>query len=143
MHDENQTTDQLNSLGLLRDYLLPNLLKEDEEDILYWAGKELARSFTIETIDELAERMRSLFAGTLEETKKTKHTVTYSFSGPFVHHRLTSKTAPHFSLEAGFLAEAYQRLTGNYTESTYDIQNKQSQVTFLLQSDHHVSLDEN
>lgn len=142
MHNDNPTTNQLDSLSLLRDYLLPNLLKDDEEDILYWAGKELARSFTIETSDELTERMLTLFSGVLEETKKTKHAVYYSFSGPFIHHRLTSKATPSFSLEAGFLAEAHQRITGTYTEASYEIQTKQDRVTFHLQSDHHVAVND-
>ncbi len=141
MHDENPITDQLSSLSLLRDHLLPNLLKDDEEAILYWAGKELARSFRLNSLEELAEQIQPLFSGRLEKIKESKHTVLYSFSGPLIRHRLTSKKTPNFSLEAGFLAEAYQHITGTYTEATFEIQLKQSLVIFHLQSDQHVTLD--
>lgn len=134
-------TDPLTSISLLRDNLLPNLLKEDEKDILYWAGKELARAIHFDTLDDLSEKMATLFSGHLDQKKITKHTVRYHFSGPLVQHRLSSQKDPNFSLEAGFLAESYQQLTGTYTESTYDIDVKHSVVLFNLQSDQHVTLD--
>ncbi|MFO8069963.1 MAG: DUF2507 domain-containing protein [Alkalibacterium sp.] len=143
MHSNNQAPDPLKSISFLRDHLLPNLLKDDEKDILYWAGKELARSSTFDSFEELTEQMTTIFLGALEQTKSTKHTFLYDWTGPLVSHRLTTQAAPSFSLEAGFLAEGYQQVTGIYTEATYEIDFKQSRVTILLQSDHHVSLNEN
>ncbi|WP_423188771.1 DUF2507 domain-containing protein [Alkalibacterium sp. f15] len=143
MQSENQATDPLKSISLLRDYLLPNLLKEDEKDILYWAGKELARSNTFDSLEELTEQMTTIFLGELIQTKSTKNTNLYDWSGPLVSHRLTTQTAPNFSLEAGFLAEGYQQIAGTYTEATYELDFKKNRVTILLQSDHHVSLNEN
>ena len=32
---------------LMRDFLLPTILGKHEKDILYWAGKDLARKFPL------------------------------------------------------------------------------------------------
>lgn len=142
MHAENPHTSHLDSISLLRDALLPNLLKEDEEDILYWAGKELARSFTFSSLEDLIQQTRTVFAGDLTQTKATRKTIHYDWTGLLVTHRLSDKTDPTFSLEAGFLAEGYQQVTGTYTEATYTVYPKKSLVTFLLQSDSQVSLSD-
>ena len=143
MYPNDQAPDPIKSISLLRDHLLPNLLKGDEKDILYWAGKELARSNTFDSLEELTEQITTIFLGDLEQTKSTKHTILYDWTGLLVSHRLATQPAPSFSLEAGFLAEGYQQVTGIYTEATYEIDFKQSRVIILLQSDPRVSLDEN
>lgn len=142
MHAENQHTSHLDSISLLRDALLPNLLKEDEADILYWAGKELARSHTFSSLEDLIQQTGTVFAGELMQTKSTKKTLHYDMTGPLVTHRLSHTTDPTFSLEAGFLAEGYQTVTGDYTEATYAVYPKKSLVTFLLQSNSKVSLND-
>ncbi|MER2063340.1 MAG: DUF2507 domain-containing protein [Alkalibacterium sp.] len=142
MHTENLPPSHIYSISLLRDALLPNLLKEDEEDILYWAGKELARSYSFQTLEDLLLHMNSLFAGDLTQTKSARKTAHFDWSGTLVTHRLSEQESPTFSLEAGFLAEGFQQLTGDYTEATYSIYPKKALVTFLLQSDPRVSLSD-
>lgn len=46
---------------LIRDTLLPNVLGEEAPHILYWAGKELARKYPLETLDELADFFSASF----------------------------------------------------------------------------------
>ncbi|MDN6293473.1 MAG: DUF2507 domain-containing protein [Alkalibacterium gilvum] len=135
MHDENKNMPYLDSLSLLRDALLPNLLNDGEENILYWAGKELARSQSFESLDDLIQQMNRLFSGELALYRKTKKSRYYEWSGALTSHRLALDTKVTFSLEAGFLAEGYQKITGNETEATYTLHPKKSIVTFLLQSD--------
>jgi len=142
MNAENRHISKIDSLTLLRDGLLPNLLKEDEEDILYWAGKELARSYRFDSFKDLIQQTETFFVGELTQTKSAKKTVHFDWTGPLITHRLTEQAAPTFSLEAGFLAEGLQQLSGNYTEATYSVYPKKHLVTFLLQSDAHVSLDD-
>lgn len=142
MHAENPHTSHLDSISLLRDALLPNLLKEDEEDILYWAGKELARSYRFASLEDLSQKISAVFAGDLIQTKSTRKTLHFDWTGPLVTHRLSEQSNPTFSLEAGFLAEGFQQLSGEYTEATYAVYPKKSLVTFLLQSDSHVSLSD-
>ncbi|WP_368646039.1 DUF2507 domain-containing protein [Alkalibacterium putridalgicola] len=142
MNVENRHISEIDSLTLLRDALLPNLLKEDEEDILYWAGKELARSYRFDSLKDLMQQTETFFAGELIQTKSAKKTLHFDWTGPLITHRLTEQAAPTFSLEAGFLAEGLQQLSGNYTEATYSIYQKKHLVTFLLQSDAHVFLDD-
>lgn len=142
MHNENQNTSHLDSISLLRDALLPNLLKEDENDILYWAGKELARSYTFASLEELTHKTMTIFTGDLSQTKSAKKTLHFDWTGPLISKRLSEQQRPTFSLEAGFLAEGVQQLTGTYTEATYSVYPKKSLVTFLLQSDSHISLND-
>lgn len=142
MNTTNQSTDPLSSISLLRDGLLPNLLKEDEKDILYWAGKELARSHRFNSLDELIAQTGRNFCCELNQVKSTKHTVLFTLTGELVEYRLKNQKSPSFSLETGFLSEGHQQLTGVYTEGTYETNPKKSSVSILLQSDHHVSLNE-
>ncbi|GEK92155.1 DUF2507 domain-containing protein [Alkalibacterium kapii] len=135
MQTENESLTYLNSLSLLRDTLLPNLLKDNEADILYFAGKELARSHAFDSLDDLIQQMNKRFAGQLVLSKKTKKALHYEWSGSFVSHRLSHETNATFSLEAGFLAAGYQQITDHYAEATYTVHPKKSIVTLLLQSD--------
>ncbi len=38
---------------ILRDHVLPSILGTHESDILYWAGKEVARKFPVFSIEEI------------------------------------------------------------------------------------------
>ena len=38
---------------IIRDHVLPSILGKNEAEILYWAGKEVARKFPIFTTEEL------------------------------------------------------------------------------------------
>ena len=40
---------------LIRDYLLGNILGEHTDEILYWAGKDLARQFPLKSQEDLYE----------------------------------------------------------------------------------------
>ncbi|EMG27494.1 hypothetical protein LFLEISCH_10664 [Listeria fleischmannii subsp. fleischmannii LU2006-1] len=53
--EKTEETAQIPSFGLeiLRDYLIPELLGEEAPHILYWAGKDLARKFPLESLEEI------------------------------------------------------------------------------------------
>ncbi|MDZ7834883.1 MAG: DUF2507 domain-containing protein [Alkalibacterium sp.] len=143
MHSDDHESVYLDSIRLLRDSLLPNLLKEDENDILYWAGKELARSFTFSSPEDVLVQMTRVFLGELDQIRSARHSVQYEWTGKLLEHRLNSKESdPSFSLEAGFLAAGLEQATGIYTEAAYEIQHKASSVLFILQSDSRVTLNQ-
>lgn len=120
---------------LLRDRLLPNLFRDDEADILYWAGKELARDYDLSSVEDLAALMTQLSFGklTLEEKKKTSYT--FHLKGEIVHERLKANSEANFSLEAGFIAQAVQNLSKHYTESSYTVDKKARLVRIQLETD--------
>lgn len=120
---------------LLRDRLLPNLFRDDEGDILYWAGKELARDYTLTSIDELSELMRQLSFGKLTLKEEKKKSYTFLLHGEIVHERMKANSDADFSLETGFIAQAVQTLSDHYTEGFFSLNIKERTVSIQLETD--------
>lgn len=93
---------------LIRDTLIPNVLGEETPHILYWAGKELARKYPLETMDELADFFEKASFGDLEVSSEKKDEMIISLSGELVALRLNNDANATFKLEAGFIAEQIQ-----------------------------------
>lgn len=119
----------------LRDRLLPNLFKEDVGDILYWAGKELARDYTLTSIEELCELMDQLSFGTLTLKEEKKKSYTFQLSGEIVYERLKANSEADFSLETAFVAQTIQMLFNQYTEGFYTLKLKNNSVCITLETD--------
>ena len=51
----NNPSNSISSFGyeLIRDHVLSSILGKHEDDILYWAGKELARKFACKSQEEI------------------------------------------------------------------------------------------
>lgn len=120
---------------LLRDQLLPNLFREDEGDILYWAGKELARDYTLPSLEELSSLMSSLSFGKLTLKEEKKRSYLFHLHGEIVHERLKANSKADFSLETGFIAQAVQTLSDHYTEGSYTVNLKERLVRIQLETD--------
>ena len=133
-----QTAIQINTLGttfgtlLLRDALLPELIGEDN-NILYWAGKSLARKFVVTNDDDLMAFYLDANLGKLQRIKEKKDELYFELSGQIVQKRQELGKAD-FLLEAGFLAQSIQQQTGFISEATIAKQNKNS-VIFLVKID--------
>lgn len=123
------------SIRLLRDQLLPNLLREETDEILYWAGKELARQQSFNYEEEVEEFFINHAFGKLELTQMKKNKRTYLLSGEIIADRLRENTDASFSLETGFLAEQLQRITDTLTEANYEVKIKKAEVHITLQMD--------
>lgn len=123
------------ALSLLRDQLLPNLLGEETDEILYWAGKELARKQPMNEEGEITSFFNTFGFGNITLTEMKKNRRHYLLDGPLVAHRLTETHMASFSLEAGFLAEQIQRITGMFTEANYKADARKQYVQLTLQSD--------
>ncbi|QKS71981.1 DUF2507 domain-containing protein [Paenalkalicoccus suaedae] len=107
------------SYDLFRHELLPELLGEDEEIILYWAGKALARKKheEIET-DGLATFFEKASFGALTLLKEKRSERIYELT--------TNDYQPKrpFSLEAGFLAQLTELEMDLLAEATYEVKKK-------------------
>lgn len=132
----------LEGITLLRDRLLPNLLKEDEGDILYWAGKELARSFRFSSIEDILQTMESHSFGSVELIEKKRSFYQFHLSGSVVSTRLKQNANATFHLETGFLAQAIQEVTQVYSEGTYRLIKKGSIIELTVQTDRKETVQE-
>ena len=129
-----QTAGSLQGISLLRDHLLPNILGEETSDLLYWAGKELARSFPLEDREAMIDFFLNHQFGQLTLMKEAKKRKLFNLSGDIVSMRLKEKSA-HFSLEAGFLAQQYQMLHQIYCEATFEVNLREQSVQLILVMD--------
>lgn len=125
---------------LIRTELLTNLLGKDAESILYWAGKELARNHPLTSYEDVVHFFEQASFGTLICTKEKRTYHTYTLTGKMIDLRLANKNAV-FSLEAGFLAEQTQQITGIYTEAFAEVI-KNKEVVITLKWDKQDSLED-
>ena len=110
---------------LLREVLLPDLLGRDLPQILYWAGKGLARKHPVNSIEELFEFFKIAGWGNLALLHNKKNEMEFELSGEFISLRFKKANAPTFQLEAGFLAEQLQMMN-NYITETYEQEKKRA-----------------
>ncbi|CAM3107443.1 YslB family protein [Filibacter tadaridae] len=96
---------------ILRDFVLPSILGPHEDEILYWTGKDVARKFPVFTIDELPTFFMEAGWGQLTLKSSVKDEAFY-----LMDMAQTNNQSRSCHLEAGFLAEQYQKLNGFLTE---------------------------
>ena len=117
---------------LLRDHVLPSVLGTHEGEILYWAGKEIARKFPIFSIDELPSFFSEAGWGTLSLGKPSKKEAFYTLSNDTYSMKIIERT---YQLEAGFIAEQHQQITGFLTECHAEPKAKNEHVQFQVKWD--------
>ncbi|MGE6259282.1 YslB family protein [Heyndrickxia sporothermodurans] len=120
---------------LIREILLPELLGKETPDILYWAGKLLARKFPLISIDEVISFFEEAGWGTLYITKQEKKGMELELTSPFINRQFETKTETCFKLEAGFLAEQIQAQKKVRTEAYEEIVKRHKKIKFLVQWD--------
>lgn len=113
---------------IIRDYVLSEVLGQHEADILYWAGKSLARKFPLYTMEEAADFFSQAQFGRLSLEKSSKDETVYLLVPLKIANRC-------FKLEAGFLAEQKQKLDGFLTEAYEEVFLKKNQVRITLKTD--------
>lgn len=122
------------STAAMRDVLLPLILGQETDGILYWIGKDLARQFPVATPADLSLLTSQLGLGDLRLTSSHNTTMTWELSGPVIAERLAlQKEATSFTLEAGFLAKQIEFQTSKVTEATV-LEKKKDTVTILTES---------
>ncbi|WEV71220.1 YslB family protein [Lactobacillus sp. ESL0785] len=119
---------------LYRDFLLPQILGDDTEAILYWAGKQIARKYDLASYEDINSFFTITEFGSLSKSKEKKATITFELSGQNVTDRLNSGSH-EFSLEAGIIAEAIQKETGRTTECELAINDKKQIVQLTARLD--------
>ncbi|MGM9927816.1 MAG: YslB family protein [Bacillus sp. (in: firmicutes)] len=137
-----QDTVSIFSKELLRDILLPDLLGKDHSQILYWAGKQLARKFPLNSYQEIDEFFNNAGWGQLVEEKQTKNEAEFTLEGTVISRRFDLNSDCEFQLEAGFLAQQIQFLKKRITEASVDTKPRAKKVKFLVRWDSKDSTDD-
>jgi hypothetical protein len=136
-HPENQQVESSTPLmvpvfgqELLRDLILPDLLGKEEPQILYWAGKQLARKFPLTSIIEIVNFFKDAGWGHLALIRENKHYMEFELSGELIKRRYELNSNCHFQLEAGFLAQQVE-LQKKLTSETLEEQKRKSHTVFF------------
>lgn len=103
--------------ALFRDVILNDLLGADAGSIAYWEGKQLARRFTLGSIQDLVIFFQQAELGDLMLQKQSAKQWQFTLSGQPVTSRLSLQPDATFSLEAGFLAQTAQQMVGVVAET--------------------------
>lgn len=77
------------ALTLLRDRLLPELLQDDQSEIIYWAGKTLARDVDLHGISAIEAFFQEAGFGTLTLTTQKPTMQKWRLDGPIVEARFS------------------------------------------------------
>ncbi len=99
----NTPSPTISSFGyeIIRDHILSSILGKHEDDVLYWAGKELARKFPCKSQDELIAFFADACWGTLELIKESKDGRIFQLTNDPEILQIKQRS---FKLEAGFIA---------------------------------------
>jgi len=117
---------------IIRDQVLSSVLGKHEKEILYWAGKEVARKYPLFTLDEIGSFFQQAGWGDISLEKESKESYTYVLTGD---DELLKFEQRCFRLEAGFLAQQVQKLNGYLTECHDEVKAKKGQVVFTIKWD--------
>ncbi|MGV3466421.1 MAG: YslB family protein [Heyndrickxia sp.] len=128
---------------LIREVLIPELLGKETPEILYWAGKHLARKFPLVSMDEVISFFEEAGWGYLKVLKEEKHGMEFEITSPLISRHLKLKTDGCYKLEAGFLAEQIQMLKKVRTEAYEEVMRKTQSVHIILRWDLKDSISSN
>ncbi|MFF2447766.1 YslB family protein [Neobacillus sp. NPDC058068] len=120
---------------IIREILLPEILGKDTPEILYWAGKLLARKFPLPDYDKVIEFFANASWGQLEIKKENKNEIEFELISPLFVSRVKSKAENFFQLEAGFLAQQIQMQQEVIAETFEHPVKKSNKVQFTVKWD--------
>lgn len=126
LHTDGAGYDILRYLGL------PELFGEEADTLLYFMGRNIARKLEILTVEDVFYCFDKLGWGKLELVKQKKNRMVFQLMSDAVVHRLKSALITEFRLEAGFLAEAIQRIQNTECECMEEINKRIYQVQFSV-----------
>ncbi|MGN1402530.1 MAG: YslB family protein [Bacillus sp. (in: firmicutes)] len=135
LKSQNEENISIFSKEILRDILLPDLLGREHSQILYWAGKQLARKFPLADRQEIQEFFMNAGWGELVEQKTSKHEAEYILQGTIIERRLDLNKDCEFQIEAGFLAQQLEIIQKRITEAVPETKQKSKQVHILVRWD--------
>lgn len=133
--DNLQPSISLFGYELIRDVLLPELLGKDAPEILYWAGKRLARKYPLGSMEEIKRFFLDAEWGLLEIKEEKRSEMVLELAGELISARLKNDRNLSFQLEAGFLAQQLESQK-NLTAEAFEHPTKRSgKIQFTVKWD--------
>ncbi|WP_445489571.1 YslB family protein [Niallia sp. 03133] len=120
---------------LIREILIPDLLGRDTPELLYWAGKRIARMFPLENVEDARLFFEKAGWGTLEVSKQSKHEIEYTLTSRLIEKRLKEKGKCSFQLEAGYLAQQHELVKKIIAEAFEDPKRRGKKITITVRWD--------
>lgn len=115
---------------LLREELLPDLIGNDLDGILYWSGRNLARKYPLDTIEEVIQFFEKAGWGTLSIIEHKRREMQFQLKGTLIAERQKQKRHSSYQLEAGFIAEQIQSNETSLQSPTKKRKNVQTLLHF-------------
>lgn len=115
---------------ILRYMCLPEIFGSEKDTLLYMTGRNLARKFDIQSIEDISYIFKKLGWGTLELSKETKKNMVFHLLDDAVVYRLMAPFDADFRLEAGFLSQAVQLISARDCECAEEVHSNIHQVEF-------------
>jgi predicted hydrocarbon binding protein len=120
---------------LIRKVLIPELLGSDTPEILYWAGKKLARKFPLQSFTEIIDFFKRAGWGDLSIKSETKSEFELELSSNLITKRMKNQEPRYFQIEAGFLAEQIEIQKQVIAETFEHPRKKNGKVSFTVKWD--------
>lgn len=120
---------------LIREILLPEILGSESAEILYWAGKRLARKFPLQDFLEITDFFDKAGWGQLIILNEKKNELELELSSLLITQRLQSKGTYHFQLEAGFIAQQIENQKEVVSETFEHPRKRGGKVQFTVKWD--------
>ncbi|MBU3851326.1 MAG: YslB family protein [Candidatus Paralactobacillus gallistercoris] len=117
---------------VLRDLVIPNILGDDTEAILYWAGRNLAKQFNLSNPHALTNFCQQMHWGKLQLDHQNKYKEVYTLRGEDINERLRLNPQANFQLETGFIAQTRQLQLDYPCEATYECKDQVVTITCQL-----------
>lgn len=115
---------------VLRYVSFPEIFGSEANTLLYYTGKNLARKFQIESLDDLYYMYERLGWGRLDFVKEKRRYLEFHLASDAIAQRINAPFTTEFRLEAGFLAAAIEDIYGKECECTEEVYKKIHQVIF-------------
>lgn len=109
------TTMEQFSYHLIRNDVLRDLLGTNHDEILYWAGRSLARKYPLTTIEQLTDFFKRANWGKLTLQKERKYKNIYELTGEW----MGKNDNRCYELESGFLAQQIELIKQAPAGATY------------------------
>lgn len=121
---------------LIREVLIHEILGNDAPEILYWAGKRLARKYPTNTLEEMIEFFQKASWGSLSVNKESRNEMDFVLFSPLIKERCQQKNNNcTFQLEAGFIAQQIELQKNVHCEAFEHPHKKKGKVTFTIKWD--------
>ncbi|WP_342044666.1 YslB family protein [Bacillus sp. OTU530] len=120
---------------LIREELLPDIIGKELDRILYWAGKNLARKYTLETFEDIIVFFRQAGWGDLSIVEQNRRELQLQLTSPLIEERYKNKQNTTYQLEAGFLAQQTQQQRQVIAEAYEDPKKRSEKVLFTVKWD--------